>query len=64
MSGKENCYDNAPIESWFDSLQVEYVDGIKYKSRNEDRNCLIDNIMVLYNHQRVHSYLGYLNPRA
>ena len=64
MSGKGNCYDNALVESWFASLKVEYVDGIKYKSRDEARNCLFDYIVIFYTRQRLHSYLGYLSPRV
>jgi putative transposase len=64
MSGKGNCYDNAPAESWFASLKVECVDGVRYKSRKEARSCLFDYIERFYNRQRLHSYLGYLSPLA
>lgn len=63
MSGKGNCYDNAPVESWFASLKVECVDGVRYKSWNEARSCLFDYIEIFYNRQRLHSYLGYLSPQ-
>ena len=62
MSGKGNCYDNAPVESWFASLKVECVDGVRCKSRNEARSCPFDYIEIFYNRQRLHSYLGYLSP--
>lgn len=64
MSGKGNCYDNAPVESWFASLKVECVDGIRYKSRKEARSSLFDYIEIFYNRQRLHSSLGYLSPLA
>lgn len=64
MSGKGHCYDNAPAESWFASLKVECIDGVKYRSRAEARSCLFDYIEVFYNRQRLHSYLGYLSPLA
>ena len=64
MSGKGHCYDNAPAESWFASLKAEWVDGVKYKSRDEARSCLFDYIEIFYNRQRLHSYLGYLSPLA
>jgi len=64
MSGKGYCYDNAPAESWFASLKVECIDGVKYRSRAEARSCLFDYIEVFYNRQRLHSYLGYLSPLA
>ena len=62
MSGKGNCYDNAPVESWFASLKVECADGVRYKSRKEARSCLFDYIEIFYNRQRLHSYMGYLSP--
>jgi len=62
MSGKGNCYDNAPAESWFASLKVECVDGVRYKSRDKARSCLFDYIEIFYNRQRLHSSLGYLSP--
>lgn len=64
MSGKGHCYDNAPAESWFASLKVECIDGVKYRSKAEARSCLFDYIEVFYNRQRLHSYLGYLSPQA
>jgi putative transposase len=64
MSGKGNCYDNAPAESWFASLKVECIDGVRYKSRDKARSCLFDYIEIFYNRQRLHSSLGYLSPLA
>jgi transposase InsO family protein len=62
MSGKGNCYDNAPAESWFATLKVEGIDGIVYGDRAEARTSLFDYIEVFYNRQRLHSMLGYLSP--
>jgi len=64
MSGKGNCYDNAPAESWFAALKVECVDGVRYKSRDLARSCLFDYIEIFYNRQRLHSSLGYHSPLA
>ena len=57
-------YDNAPAKSWFASLKVECIDGVKYRSQTEAHSCLFDYIEVFYNRQRLHSYLGYLSPLA
>ena len=64
MSGKGNCYDSAPVESWFASLKVECVDGVRYKSRDEARSSLFDYIEIFYDRKRLHSSLGYLSPLA
>ena len=52
----------APVESWFASLKVECVDGVRYKSWDEARSSLFDYIEKFYNRQRLHSSLGYLSP--
>ena len=33
MSRKANCWDNAPVESFFDNLKAELVSGQQYTSR-------------------------------
>ena len=33
MSRKGNCWDNAPTESWFNSLKNERVHGVRYATR-------------------------------
>ena len=50
MSGKGNCIDNAPIESFFGHLK----DEIDYQSCQtfEELYSNINNYMVYYNHQR------------
>lgn len=62
MSRKGNCYDNAPMESFFHSLKVEQVHHDDYRTRNEARSTLFDYIEILYNRQRLHSSIGYLSP--
>lgn len=62
MSRRGNCYDNAPVESFFGSLKTEEVQGQVYPSRHEARLALFDYIEVFYNRQRLHSSLGYMSP--
>lgn len=62
MSRKGNCYDNAPVESFFASLNKECVRAKVYTSRYEAQVALFDYIEVFYNRQRLHSYLGYCSP--
>jgi transposase InsO family protein len=34
MSREGNCWDNAPIESWFNSFKNERYDGIRYATHD------------------------------
>jgi transposase InsO family protein len=62
MSRKGNCWDNAPMESFFHTLKTECVYGFKYKTRQEAKASLFDYIEIFYNRQRRHSALQYMNP--
>ena len=62
MSRKGNCWDNAPAESFFNSLKNERVHGTRYATRQEAIADLFDYIEVFYNRSRRHSTLGYHSP--
>jgi len=62
MSRKGNCWDNAPTESFFNSLKNERVHGTRYASREQAVADLFDYIEVFYNRSRRHSTLGYHSP--
>jgi len=62
MSRKGNCWDNAPTESFFNSLKNERVHGTRYTTRTEARADLFDYIEAFYNRSRRHSTLGYQSP--
>ena len=62
MSGKGNCYDNAVTESFFHTLKTELVYFEKYETREQAKQSLFEYIEVFYNHQRLHSALGYQTP--
>ena len=64
MSRKGNCWDNAPIESFFKTLKVEWVDRIRYATRAQARLDLIDWIEGFYNAHRVHSSINYESPSS
>lgn len=64
MSRKGNCYDNAPMESFFHSLKVEQVHHDDYRTRNKARSAIFDYIEIFYNRQRKHSSIGYQSPVA
>lgn len=62
MSGKGDCWDNAPMESFFATLKTECVVHRRYASRAEERRDVFEFIESFYNTQRRHSALGYLSP--
>ena len=64
MSRKGNCWDNAPMESFFHSLKTEWVVFEDYKTRSEARSSLFSYIELFYNRKRRHSSLGNKSPMA
>jgi putative transposase len=62
MSRKGNCWDNAPSESFFNSLKNERVHGTRYCRRAEAIADIFDYIEPFYNRKRLHSTLGYASP--
>jgi len=61
MSRKGNCWDNAPTESLWGSLKVGRLHGMKFETRRQAMDEIID-WLTFYNHRRLHSTLGYLSP--
>jgi transposase InsO family protein len=59
---KGNCWDNAPTESFFNSLKNERVHGTRYATRAQAVADLFDYVEVFYNRSRRHSTLGYRSP--
>ena len=62
MSRRANCWDNAPMESFFASLKKELVHHEDYQTREEAKASIFEYIEVFYNRQRRHSSLGYKSP--
>ena len=62
MSRKGNCWDNAPSESFFNSLKNERVHGTTYATKAAAEADLFEYIEVFYNWSRRHSTLGYSSP--
>lgn len=60
MSRRDNCLDNAAMESWNSSLKSEL--GERFESNAAAKEELFDYIEVFYNQQRRHSSLGYVSP--
>ena len=62
MSRKGNCWDNAPMESFFNSLKNERMFHEDYVTREQAKRDLFDYIEVFYNRRRRHSALSYQSP--
>jgi len=62
MSSRGNCYDNAPMESFWGTLKQELVHHRHYTSRQEAIRDIRDYIEIFYNRQRKQARLGYLSP--
>ncbi len=64
MSRRGNCYDNAPIESFWGVLKNELVHHRRYVTRNEAIKEITEYIEIFYNRQRRQKRLDYLSPAA
>jgi transposase InsO family protein len=62
MSRRGNCWDNAPLESFFATLKKEEVHRENYLTHQQAKASLFSYIEVFYNRKRRHSALGYLSP--
>jgi putative transposase len=62
MSRHADCWDNAPMESFFASLKKELVHDADFGTRAQARAAIVEYIEVFYNTQRRHSALGYVSP--
>ncbi|WP_156482474.1 IS3 family transposase [Wohlfahrtiimonas chitiniclastica] len=63
MSRKGNCYDNAPIESFWGTLKNELVYHKDYKTRGEAKADITQYIELEYNQTRIQKGLGWMSPR-
>jgi transposase InsO family protein len=62
MSRTAQCWDNAPVESFFASLKRELVHDEHYTTREQARASIFEYIEAFYNRARRHSALGYRSP--
>lgn len=61
MSRKGHCWDNAHMESFFQSLKTEMVYFNHFKTLEEATAYIMD-YMRFYNRERLHSGIGYKSP--
>lgn len=62
MSRKGDCWDNAPMESFYATLKGELVEERDYLTRAEARADVFQYVEGFYNRRRLHSAIGYITP--
>jgi len=62
MSRKGNCWDNAVVESFFSTLDIECANQRPFSSKSAARREVTEYILGFYNPTRLHSSLGYMSP--
>ena len=62
MSRKGNCWDNAPMESFWGKLKQEWLNEQHFHTREEAMSAVFEYIWVFYNRKRIHEANGYLTP--
>jgi transposase InsO family protein len=62
MSGVGQCWDNAPMESFFGRMKCEVEEAGMFATRDRARAALFEYLEVFYNRVRRHSSLGFLSP--
>ena len=61
MSRVGNCWDNAIVESFFSSFKAELLSHSDWPT-HDDAEAAVGRYLRFYNHQRLHSALGYRSP--
>lgn len=64
MSRRGNCWDNAPAESFFSTLEFELLRDRSFHGVFDASDALFEYIEIFYNRERLHSTLGYQSPDA
>jgi putative transposase len=64
MSRKGNCWDNAPMESFWGKLKQEWLNDMHFKTCVEAKAAIFWYIEVFYRRQRPHEANDYLTPEA
>ena len=62
MSRKSDCWDNAPMESFFGSIKTELGDDQPFETRQAAKNAVFAFIDGFYNRRRLHSAIDYQSP--
>ena len=62
MSRKGNCWDNAPMESFWGKLKQEWLNDKRFRTRKDAMQAVFWYIEVYYKNYRLHETNGYLTP--
>ena len=62
MSRKGNCWDNAPMESFWGKMKQEWLNDYRFKTRAEAKSKVFEYIMIFYNRKRIHETYNYQTP--
>lgn len=62
MSRTGDCWDNAPKESFFGTLENELLAHRDFRTTEEAKDAIFDYVEVFYNRKRDHSSLGHQSP--
>ena len=57
-----DAFDNAMMESFWSTMQIELLDRRRWKTRVELSNAIFEYIEIFYNRRRRHSMIGYVSP--
>ncbi|MFN6113149.1 MAG: integrase core domain-containing protein, partial [Bacteroidota bacterium] len=62
MSGVGNCYDNAPMESFWARMKIEIRAEMMFDDLRHARSVVYRWVHLFYNRKRLHSGIGHLTP--
>jgi len=62
MSRKGNCWNNAPMESFWGKMKYEWLIDYHFKTRDEAKSAVFEYVEIFYNRQRLHASNHYLTP--
>ena len=62
MSRKGNCYDNAPMESFWARMKTELGHPFLFEDVQQAADAIYNYVHIFYNRQRMHSAIGYMSP--
>lgn len=62
MSRKGNCWDNAPMESFWGKMKYEWLYEQHFRTRDQARAAIFEYVEIFYNRKRLHQSNDYLTP--
>lgn len=62
MSRVGQCWDNAPMESFWSKLKTEWLDDQLFKTIEDAKAKVFEYVWIFYNRERIHESNDYLTP--